>query len=122
MAVGDWTFTLVGVTATFVWLEDGTPPLTPSFKQRPVYTARKLIGSRQSEVNQIGFEIYQIQGRIRIEDGTNATNLLSMNGYSGTLSNGATTWNAFLDLDLDPIISGAGGYEGGAIFICGDGP
>ena len=122
MAVGDWTFSFDGTAATFVWLEQGSPPITPSFKQPPVTSIRKLIGSRESKIVQLGFDTNRIRGRIRVEDSTNAANLNALNGYFGELSDGTSTWDAYLELDLDPIVSGVGGWEGTATFTRTEGP
>lgn len=107
-----WTF----AGHAFEWLRQNSQgqPIQAGWKTLPRVIKHPLAGTMNAVIAQIGYEPTTIEGPIWFADAA----LLSLNGASGLLSDGTSSWQVMFELDPAQIAAG-GGYVAQATFTQG---
>jgi len=109
----NWTFD----SYAFTWLrrDRNSMPVQPAWRQMPALVKRPLLGLRDTDIAQIGWESAVLDGPIYVA-AVDLAGLIARNGAEGNLSDGASTWRAVLELDVATLRLDADGATGTATF------
>ena len=111
--MSQWTFNSIA----FDWLrrDENGHPAAPTWNREPRLVERPLLDSGDADVVRIGFTAWKISGGVFVE-AADAAAFVNLNGATGLLSDGTTTWSAILQWRGADLLPTGAGITGTATF------
>jgi hypothetical protein len=109
-----WTF--AGVA--FLWTQEQINglPARAEFNREPRLAVRALLDTGDADVARVGYQPWTLEGGIWVSS-ANAAAFKALNGLSGSLTDGTSTWTAVASITLNTLHRTADGATGTARFI-----
>lgn len=108
-----WSFG--GVAFDFLAANSNGMPSLVTFNRAPRLIVRPLLDTGDADIVRVGYEPYSIGGPV-IVSAANAAAFGALNGTSGALTDGTTSWTAVAEIVLNDLNVVAEGSTGTATF------
>ena len=108
-----WTFG--GIAFDFLASNENGLPSRVTFNRVPRLVVRPLLDTGDADIVRVGYEPFIISGAILVSY-ANAASFAALNGTSGTLSDGTSSWTAVAEIALNDLNVVTEGSTGQATF------
>ena len=111
--MSQWTFNSI----PFTWLrqDENGHPSAPTWNREPRLVERGLLDSGDADMVRIGYTARKLSGGVFVE-AADAAAFVALNGETGLLSDGTTTWSAILQWRGADLLPTGAGVSGTATF------